>query len=195
MITSEQTELNGEARLALLEAGPEDGQPLVLLHGIPAGAELWRGIMPRLAAEGYRCFAPNLPGYGMTRVAPYGDYSIFGAARLIDLWLNKIGLKLFHLMARAGIYAPAGRAEFQRHLASLDNTQTMEIAPELSDIDLPSLLIWSANDRFQPWERVGLRLKALLPNPDVKLIEQAGHFHVLEKPDTFGDALLTWRRE
>ena len=279
--SAEQIDLPGGAQLSLLEAGPADGQPLVLLHGIPTGAELWRGIMPKLAAEGFRCFAPNLPGYGMTRLSPDGDYSIFGAAVLIDFWLNTSGIedvwlvghdwggavaqvlaarypdrlsrltlsncpvenswpvpaiKLFRLMARAGLYAPsaslrlipnpyatsqlnkafydhsrvsradwkrifwdskvsdpAGRVEFQHHLASLNNAQTMEIAPELSAVDLPSLLMWGANDRFQPWERVGLRLKALLPNPEVKLIDRAGHFHVLEKPDTFVETLMAWR--
>ncbi len=280
-VSSQQIDLQGGAQLSLLEAGPRDGQPLVLLHGIPTGAELWRGTMPKIAAEGYHCLAPNLPGYGMTRVAPGGDYSIFGAAQLIDLWLKTIGLedvwlvghdwggavakvlaarypdrlsrltlsncpvedlwpvpaiKLFHWMARAGLYVPsallglipnpyathqlnkafydpsrvseadwirifwnskvsdpAGRAEFQKHLASLDNSQTMEIAPELCEVELPSLLIWDANDRFQSWERVGLRLKELLPNPEAKLIDRAGHFHVLEKPDTFVETLTAWR--
>ena len=88
---------------------------------------------------------------------------------------------------------PAGRAEFQHHLASLNNAQTMEIAPELNNVELPSLLIWGANDRFQPWEKVGMRLKALLPNPEVKVIDQAGHFHMLEKPDTFVETLTAWR--
>ena len=281
IISSEQIALQGGAQLSLLGAGPADGQPLVLLHGIPASAELWRGIIPMLAAEGFRCLAPNLPGYGLTRLSPGGDYSIFGAAELIDFWLKTSGIedvwlvghdwggavaqvlaarypdrlnrltlsdcpvedswpvpaiKLFRLMARAGLYAPsatlrlipnlyatselnkglydhsllseadwkrifwdgkvsdpAGRAEFQKHLASLDNSQTMEIAPELSEVELPSLLIWGANDRFQPWERVGLRLKALLPNPEVKLIDRAGHFHVLEKPETFIETLMAWR--
>jgi len=282
-IASEQIDLDGGARLSFLKAGPMDGQPLILLHGIPTGAELWRGIMPSLAEVGYRCFAPNLPGYGTTRIGLHGDYSIFGSAQLIDRWLEVSELEdvwlvghdwggavaqviaarysdrlsrltlsncpvedswpvpaisLFRLLARAGLYAPsaalrlipnpyatsqlnkafydrslvakadwnrifwdskvsdaAGRAEFQHHLASLDNSQTIEIAPELRLVDTPALLVWGSNDRFQPWERVGVRLKELLPNPEIKLIERAGHFHVLEKPDTFVEALIEWRHK
>ncbi len=92
-ISPEQVALKGGAQLSLLQAGPKEGQPLVLLHGIPTGAELWRGIMPLLAAKGFRCLAANLPGYGMTRLSPDGNYSIFGAAELIDLWLNTSGLE------------------------------------------------------------------------------------------------------
>ena len=58
---------------------------------------------------------------------------------------------------------------------------------------MPTLLIWGSNDSFQPWDKVGVRLQALLPNPEVRLIEEAGHFHVLEKPEAFVEALLDWR--
>jgi alpha-beta hydrolase superfamily lysophospholipase len=38
----------------------------MLLHGIPTGAEVWRPVMARL--PGLRAVAPDLPGYGLTRV-------------------------------------------------------------------------------------------------------------------------------
>ncbi|MFV1859038.1 MAG: alpha/beta fold hydrolase [Anaerolineales bacterium] len=281
-ISADLVELSEGTHLALLRAGPVNGEPLILLHGIPTGSELWRGVMLRLAEEGYRCYAPDLPGYGNTRVAAGGDYSIFGAAELIADWLAAKGLqdvwlvghdwggavaqvmgvryadrlgrltftncpvedswpvpamKLFRTLARAGLYAPLasiglipnpyatyqlnkafydhsrmrqdtwervfwdskvsdrkGRAEFQHHLAALDSSQTIEVAPELGDVELPTLLIWGLNDQFQPWEEVGVRLQALLPDPEVKLIEQAGHYHVLERPETFVEGLLGWRR-
>lgn len=47
--------------------GPEDGQPVVLLHGFPDDVRSWDGVAPPLAAAGYRVVVPYLRGYGPTR--------------------------------------------------------------------------------------------------------------------------------
>ena len=44
-------------------AGPEDGRPVVLLHGFPELWWSWRHQMPALAAAGFRAVAPDLRGY------------------------------------------------------------------------------------------------------------------------------------
>ena len=75
--------------LSVLEAG--HGEPVVLLHGIPTGAELWREVLPLLAARGHRALAPDLPGYGDTRLPDSGDHSLSGTARSIARWLSMQG--------------------------------------------------------------------------------------------------------
>lgn len=47
--------------------GPEDGQPVVLLHGFPDDVRAWDGVAPVLAAEGFSVAVPYLRGYGPTR--------------------------------------------------------------------------------------------------------------------------------
>lgn len=47
----------------VLVDGPEDGVPVVLLHGFPQISKSWRHVMPVLAAAGYRVFAPDQRGY------------------------------------------------------------------------------------------------------------------------------------
>ena len=47
--------------------GPEDGQPVVLLHGFPDDVRSWDGVAPPLAAAGFRVVVPYLRGYGPTR--------------------------------------------------------------------------------------------------------------------------------
>lgn len=47
--------------------GPQDGQPVVLLHGFPDDARAWDGVAPALAARGLRVVVPYLRGYGPTR--------------------------------------------------------------------------------------------------------------------------------
>src|SRR5436305_5822137 len=51
-------------RMAYVEDGPPDGEPVLLLHGEPAWSFLYRKVMPVLAAAGLRAIAPDLVGFG-----------------------------------------------------------------------------------------------------------------------------------
>lgn len=44
--------------------GPDDGVPLVLLHGFPDTARLWRHQVPALARAGHPVIVPDQRGYG-----------------------------------------------------------------------------------------------------------------------------------
>ena len=46
-----------------LEAGPDGGEPVLLLHGFPEISLEWSALMPVLAAAGYHCLAPDQRGY------------------------------------------------------------------------------------------------------------------------------------
>ncbi|MEU8357382.1 haloalkane dehalogenase [Nonomuraea sp. NPDC048882] len=58
------TEVTGGLRMAYVEAGPEDGPPVVLLHGEPSWSFLYRHVMRELAAAGLRAIALDLIGFG-----------------------------------------------------------------------------------------------------------------------------------
>lgn len=45
-------------------AGPEDGQPVLLVHGWPELAYSWKNQIGPLAQAGYRVIAPDLRGFG-----------------------------------------------------------------------------------------------------------------------------------
>lgn len=47
----------------VLEEGPADGEPIVLLHGFPERASCWREVVPLLHERGYRTIAPDQRGY------------------------------------------------------------------------------------------------------------------------------------
>lgn len=61
-------------RFRYLEAGPEDGELVLLLHGYPDGAHSWEHQLPALAAAGYRAVAPWLRGYPPTEIPAGGWY-------------------------------------------------------------------------------------------------------------------------
>src|SRR3954469_21020364 len=49
-------------RLAYIDEG--DGQPVVLFHGEPTWSFLYRKIIAILLDKGFRCIAPDQPGFG-----------------------------------------------------------------------------------------------------------------------------------
>ena len=53
----------GDVSLHWIEAGPQDAEAVVLLHGWPQSGYAWRRVMPALA-EQYRVIVPDLRGFG-----------------------------------------------------------------------------------------------------------------------------------
>jgi haloalkane dehalogenase len=63
-------------RVAYVEAGPSDGEPVLLLHGEPSWSFLYRKVMPVLADAGLRAIAADLVGFGRSdKPAEIGDHS------------------------------------------------------------------------------------------------------------------------
>jgi haloalkane dehalogenase len=54
----------GELRVHYVDEGPADGAVVLLMHGEPSWAYLYRKMIPVLTAAGYRCVAPDLVGFG-----------------------------------------------------------------------------------------------------------------------------------
>lgn len=272
-----------DGTLSVLATGPQDGERIVLLHGIPTNAYLFRDVMPILAEAGYRVLAPFMPGYGDTRLTNSADYSLSAVAdryaawldgeRLAPVWLvghdlgmgvaqmmavryphlinllsmsnGPVGdsfpvfavsvvirlakLGLFRRLASLGIIPDPyskwelrrgfgdksrltddllktvfwdskvndreGIKEFTKHLKHLRNEGLREVEPRLCEITIPTLLLWSENDVFQPASSVGKRaLKALPKNTSFEVVPDAGHFMPLEAPAAYAQKLLDWGR-
>ncbi|HEY5336601.1 MAG TPA: alpha/beta hydrolase [Rhizomicrobium sp.] len=63
--------------MAVYEAGPKDGLPVVLCHGFPELAFSWRYQIKALGDAGFRVLAPNQRGYGLTsRPEKIEDYDM-----------------------------------------------------------------------------------------------------------------------
>ena len=56
--------------LHVVEAGPADGRPLVLLHGFPEFWYAWKRYLSPLAAAGYRVLVPDQRGYNRSAGPP-----------------------------------------------------------------------------------------------------------------------------
>jgi haloalkane dehalogenase len=101
-------ELDG-LRLAHIDEG--DGAPVIFMHGEPTWSFLWRKVLPPVRDAGFRCVAPDLPGFGRsdkpldidwysydrhTAIAAslLEDLDLHGATMVVHDWGGPIGLRL-----------------------------------------------------------------------------------------------------
>ncbi|MEM9554069.1 MAG: alpha/beta fold hydrolase [Acidobacteriota bacterium] len=95
-------------RLHYLTAGSEDEPPVLLLHGWPTSAFLWRRVMPGIAAH-RRVIALDLPGFGRSDKPLDASYSLRFHARILDgffdhLGVERVGLAVHDLGGPIGLY-------------------------------------------------------------------------------------------
>lgn len=76
----------------VVEGGPPDGPPVVLLHGWAVSAYLWRHTITGLAAAGFRAIAPDLPGHGLSDAPDArGSYTLAAFADRIGGMMDAVG--------------------------------------------------------------------------------------------------------
>ena len=56
----------GVLNVGYAEAGPADGEPVILMHGFPYDIHSYVEVAPLLATAGYRVIVPYFRGYGTT---------------------------------------------------------------------------------------------------------------------------------
>ena len=96
-------------RLAHLDEG--EGPPVVFFHGEPTWSFLWRKVLPAVRDAGFRCIAPDLPGFGRSDKpvdldwytydrhteamgALFEELDLRGATVVVHDWGGAIGLRV-----------------------------------------------------------------------------------------------------
>ena len=89
----------GEVTLHTVVAGPDDGEPVVLLHGFPECWYAWHDLIGPLAAAGYRVVAPDQRGYNRSdKPDPVSAYRIDALAGDISGLLDALGAGDAHIV-------------------------------------------------------------------------------------------------
>jgi haloalkane dehalogenase len=91
--TPHYVEIDG-LRVHYVDEGPEDADPVLLLHGEPSWSYLYRKMIPILTAAGYRAVVPDLVGFGRSdKPAQRTDYTyqrhvewMRSLMRALNLW-------------------------------------------------------------------------------------------------------------
>ncbi|MEJ2621764.1 MAG: alpha/beta hydrolase [Candidatus Thiodiazotropha sp.] len=85
-----------------------------------------------------------------------------------------------------GIVSPwtgeQGKPAFYRQIAQADSKYTEEVQPLYHTITTPTLILWGREDSWIPLER-GEELHGLIPKSVLRVIDDAGHLVIEEKPD------------
>ena len=81
-------------RLHYVDEGPRDGAPVLLMHGEPSWAYLYRNVIPPLVAKGRRVLAPDLIGFGRSdKPADRNNYTYERHVGWMSAWLQSLDLK------------------------------------------------------------------------------------------------------
>ena len=86
-------------RIVYADHGPEDGTPVLMIHGFPDSVRLWRHQIPVLTDAGYRVVAPDLKGYGRSdKPESVSKYAIAEMAEDMLAVMDSAGIERAHLV-------------------------------------------------------------------------------------------------
>lgn len=75
------------------------GVPVVMLHGWPDSARLWRHQVPVLAASGFRVITPDMRGFGRSaRPEEVAAYRVLNAVADVTAILDRLGVDAAHVV-------------------------------------------------------------------------------------------------
>jgi pimeloyl-ACP methyl ester carboxylesterase len=81
------------------DAGPPDGEPVVLLHGFPQDSAAWDAVSPQLHQSGLRTLAPDQRGYSpMARPRGRKHYTLRETTADVLALLDAAGLESAHVV-------------------------------------------------------------------------------------------------
>lgn len=86
----------GQVEMFYREAGDPAAPTVLLLHGFAASSYMYRDVIAALATD-YHVVAPDLPGFGFTRVQPDGNYAYTfeNLTNTIEQFTHAVGLERF----------------------------------------------------------------------------------------------------
>lgn len=88
---------NNGVNLAVVDEG--EGSPVVLLHGFPDSARMWRHQIPALVAAGHRVIAPDLRGFGRSdKPADVDSYGLRHAVHDLVAVTQALGVPRAHIV-------------------------------------------------------------------------------------------------
>lgn len=86
----------GDHHIFVREEG--EGEPVLLLHGVPSSSFLYRKMLPELAAKGFRAISFDFPGVGLSDKPKDIDYDWHSLAKWVGGVVDALELPPVHLV-------------------------------------------------------------------------------------------------
>jgi abhydrolase domain-containing protein 14 len=181
-----------DGTLHWIEAGPETGRPVVLLHGARYDSTVWRdiGTLERLSTAGYRVIAVDLPGFGRSdavSLAPAaimeGILGVVGAFRPVLVAPSMAGLFAFpYIIDQHGELAG---------LVAIAPSGIRQYSSQLRRIKVPTLLLWGENDTTVP-HLLAETMQREVRGSQLKVFPGADHACYVDRPEAFHRELISF---
>ena len=190
-ITEHLFDLDG-CLIHVLQCGPADGLPVILLHGMKFQAETWRelGTLAALAEAGLRVLAVDMPGFGRSVAS--------------EVVPGEVLRRLYHQLglSKAVLIGPSmgGRIALEfaiahpEHIAGLVLVGAVGVAENrggLARITAPTLIIWGEEDQVSPLTHSDILLTEL-SRAQREIYPQAPHPCYLGQPQRWHASLTTF---
>ena len=90
-----------DMRMHYVDEGPENAPVMLLMHGMPTWSFLYRHVIPKLLAAGYRCIAPDHLGFGKSDKPTDPDwYTIARHTEILTSLITSLDLKNITLVCQ-----------------------------------------------------------------------------------------------
>ena len=97
------------------------GAAVLLVHGTGAEIGSWQAFSRALAARGHRVLALDLPGSGLSGLAPGGDYSVGAGSELVKAFLRTLGI------SRASVIGHSTGGQIAWHTALAEDSPVVRL--------------------------------------------------------------------
>lgn len=184
----DHTEVAGPCQIHCMEAGDASGQDIVLLHGMKFKAQTWKelGTLDVLADAGKHAIALDLPGFGESPECPSTPDQVL-ADFISHKKLNKPVLIGPSMGGRVCLEFCLNHPGVFGALVLVGAVGVQENKDRLSEINIPTFIVWGSEDAISPIEN-GKLLSTTISSSSLCVIEGAPHPCYLDQPDV-------WHRE
>lgn len=127
-----------------------EGEPVVLVHGLPASSFLYRKVIPLLAARGRRAIAFDLPGLGLAEHPTGFDYRLGGLGEFAAAAVDGLVSGPFHLVVHdAG--GPVGFELIRRRPDRVRSLTILNTMVEIPSAPFPGEILARTSRRVGGW--------------------------------------------